>query len=81
MLRRYAVRIAALLIAAAQTTAQAADNVRADIDWPAFMAALRATGYDGPVCIEVEDDTYGQTLEGRQRALCDGRKFLAPLLG
>lgn len=51
------------------------------IDWPAFMAALRATGYDGPVCIEVEDDTYGQTLEGRQRALCDGRKFLAPLLG
>lgn len=51
------------------------------IDWPAFMAALRATGYDGPVCIEVEDDTYGQTLEGRQRALGDGRKFLAPLLG
>lgn len=51
------------------------------IDWPAFVATLRATGFDGPVCIEVEDDTYGQTLEGRLRALSDGRKFLAPLLG
>lgn len=26
-------------------------------------------GYDGPVCIEVEGDTFGRTVEGRQRAL------------
>ena len=33
------------------------------------MAALYEIGYDGPVCIEVEDGTFGKTLEGRKRAL------------
>lgn len=48
------------------------------IDWPRFMAALTAAGYDGPVCIEVEDDTFGKTLEGRQNALKVARNFLRP---
>ena len=47
-----------------------------DIDWARFMAALMEVGYDGPVCIEVEDDTFGKSLEGRQRALKVARNVL-----
>ena len=49
-----------------------------EIDWARFMAVLMETGYDGPVCIEVEDDTFGKTLEGRKRALRVARNVLAP---
>jgi sugar phosphate isomerase/epimerase len=47
-----------------------------EIDWARFMAGLTAAGYDGPVCIEVEDDTFGKTLAGRQRALRVARNLL-----
>lgn len=50
------------------------------MDWPAWVGELRAVGYDGPVCLEVEDDSFGRSLEGRQRALRVGREFLAPLV-
>ena len=49
-----------------------------ELDWGRFIGALRATGYDGPVCIEVEDDTFGKTLEGRKAALRTARNLLAP---
>jgi len=49
-----------------------------EMDWGQFLGALRATTYRGPVCIEVEDDTFGQTLEGRKRALQTARNILAP---
>jgi len=49
-----------------------------EIDWAALMGTLMETGYDGPVCIEIEDDTFGRTLEGRQRALCVARNALEP---
>lgn len=49
-----------------------------EIDWARFMAALTAIGYDGPVCIEVEDDTFGKSLEGRKRALIVARNVLRP---
>ena len=52
-----------------------------DIDWGKFMSALRETTYRGPVCIEVEDDTFGKTLEGRQEALLVSRNVLAPYFG
>ena len=48
-----------------------------EIDWPRFLAVLMETGYDGPVCIEVEDDTFGKSLEGRKRALRTARNVLA----
>ncbi len=51
-----------------------------EIDWAQFMGALMAVGYDGPLCIEVEDDTFGKTLEGRQRALKVARNVLQPFL-
>jgi sugar phosphate isomerase/epimerase len=49
-----------------------------DIDWAKFMGALYAAGYEGPVCIEVEDDTFGKELAGRQKALNVARKVLSP---
>jgi sugar phosphate isomerase/epimerase len=48
------------------------------IDWAKFMAALREIGYGGSVCIEVEDDTFGSTLEGRKSAIKVARNVLAP---
>jgi sugar phosphate isomerase/epimerase len=48
------------------------------IDWARFMAKLYEVGYDGPVCIEVEDDTFGRDLAGRQRAIQVAGKFLQP---
>ena len=52
-----------------------------EIHWSSFMATLMETGYDGPVCIEVEDDTFGKSLEGRQRALRVARDVLSPFIG
>lgn len=49
-----------------------------EMDWGKFMSALMETTYRGPVCIEVEDDTFGQTLEGRQRAICVAGEVLRP---
>jgi sugar phosphate isomerase/epimerase len=49
-----------------------------DINWSRFMATLYEVGYDGPVCIEVEDDTFGKALEGRKQALRVARNVLAP---
>lgn len=49
-----------------------------DLDWARFMAAVQESGYDGPVCIEVEDGTFGNSLAGRQRALKVARNVLEP---
>ena len=51
-----------------------------DIDWGRFVGELRRVGYDGPVCIEVEDDTFGKTLSGRMRALRVARDVLRPFV-
>jgi len=49
-----------------------------EIDWGRFIGTLMETPYRGPVCIEVEDDTFGKTLEGRQIALRVARNVLQP---
>lgn len=53
---------------------------RGMIDWPLFFRTLAATGYDGPVCIEVEDRAYEGSLAARQRALRESGAFLRPML-
>jgi sugar phosphate isomerase/epimerase len=47
-----------------------------DVDWGQFFSALTDTGYNGPVCIEVEDRAYEKTLEDRKRALRQSKRFL-----
>ena len=49
-----------------------------DIDWAKFMGLLYEIHYSGPLCIEVEDDTFGKSLAGRQIALKVARNVLAP---
>jgi sugar phosphate isomerase/epimerase len=49
-----------------------------DIDWAQFMARLYEINYDGALCIEVEDDTFGKELAGRQRALMVAKNVLSP---
>lgn len=47
-----------------------------DVNWCKFFAALTDTGYDGPVCIEVEDRAYEKDLAARKRALRQSKRFL-----
>ncbi len=49
-----------------------------EMDWGRFIGAVMETSYRGPVCIEVEDDTFGRDLAGRKRALLVARNVLAP---
>jgi sugar phosphate isomerase/epimerase len=47
-----------------------------DVDWGRFFSALTDVGYDGPVCIEVEDRAYEATLESRMDALRQSARYL-----
>jgi sugar phosphate isomerase/epimerase len=48
-----------------------------DVDWGKFISALTDIGYQGPVCIEVEDRAFEGDLESRKRALRQSRDFLS----
>ena len=52
-----------------------------EIDCGRFFAEVRRAGYDGPVCIEVEDETFGKSLAGRIAAIRTARNVLAPFFG
>ncbi|MCA9265768.1 MAG: sugar phosphate isomerase/epimerase [Planctomycetales bacterium] len=47
-----------------------------EVDWGQFFSALTDTGYDGPVCVEVEDRAYEGTLEARRAALRQSHTYL-----
>ena len=51
-----------------------------DIDWPVFIAALARVGYQGPVCVEVEDRRFEGSLASRKEALQRSAALLRPLL-
>ena len=53
---------------------------RGDIDWAEFCDALKASGYDGPVCVEVEDREFEDSLESRKESLRLSHQHLAPLV-
>ncbi len=53
---------------------------RGDIDWGAFLKALGNSGYDGPVCVEVEDREFEENLEKRKQALIISFQYLRPLI-
>lgn len=52
-----------------------------EIDWGRYMGELMETNYDGPICIEVEDGTFGDSLEGRKKAIRVSRNVLQPYFG
>lgn len=51
-----------------------------DVHWGKFFSALSDTGYRGPVCIEVEDRAYEDSLESRKRALRQSGRYLEPFM-
>ncbi len=51
-----------------------------EINWAQFIGGLMEVDYDGPICIEVEDDSFGKTLAGRERALRVSRNVLKPFI-
>ncbi len=52
-----------------------------DVDWGRFFSVLSDTGYEGSVCVEVEDRAYEAILETRQRALRQSHLFLRQFIG
>ncbi len=47
-----------------------------DVNWGRFLGVLRDAGYDGPVCIEVEDRAYEGSLAKRKTSLRQSRDYL-----
>ena len=47
-----------------------------DVDWGRFFGHLTDTGYDGPVCVEVEDRAYEGSTELRLRSLRQSHDYL-----
>lgn len=51
-----------------------------DVPWGPLFSALTDTGYNGPVCIEVEDRAFEGALEDRKRSLRQSKRFLEQFL-
>ena len=47
-----------------------------DIRWGAFISELRDVGYQGPLCVEVEDRAFENSLDDRKYALMLCKKYL-----
>lgn len=47
-----------------------------DVDWGKFYSVLTDAGYDGPICIEVEDRAYEGSLEKRKASLRQSGRYL-----
>ena len=47
-----------------------------EVDWGRFFSVLGGAGYRGPVCVEVEDRAYEESLASRQAALRQSATFL-----
>jgi sugar phosphate isomerase/epimerase len=47
-----------------------------DVNWGTVFSALTDAGYNGSVCIEVEDRAYEENLADRKRALRQSLRFL-----
>lgn len=52
-----------------------------DVPWNRFFSVLTDIGYQGPVCVEVEDRAFETDLDARRRALRQSVNFLRPYFG
>ncbi|MBL8214096.1 MAG: sugar phosphate isomerase/epimerase [Bryobacterales bacterium] len=52
-----------------------------DVDWGKFFSVLTETGYNGPVCIEVEDRAYEGSLDLRKASLRQSGRYLSQWFG
>lgn len=51
-----------------------------EVDWGAFFSVLGDTGYQGPVCVEVEDRAFEGSLERRKASLTQALAYLRPFV-
>ncbi len=51
-----------------------------EVDWGRFISVLGDTGYDGPVCVEVEDRAYEGSPADREAALRQSASFLGQFI-
>lgn len=51
-----------------------------DVNWGKFFSVLTETGFDGAVCVEVEDRAYEGSLENRKAALLQSHTYLRQYL-
>lgn len=51
-----------------------------DIDWGKWIGALTDVSYDGPVCVEVEDEAFEGSVERRVKSLQISYNVLRPLI-
>jgi sugar phosphate isomerase/epimerase len=51
-----------------------------DVNWGKWIGALADVHYNGPVCVEVEDEAFTETLEGRRRSLRISRNVLQSIV-
>jgi sugar phosphate isomerase/epimerase len=47
-----------------------------DVNWGRFFSVLTDTGYDGAICVEVEDRAYEGSLERRKASLIQSARYL-----
>ena len=52
-----------------------------DVPWNRFFSVLTDIGYQGPVCVEVEDRAFEADLDARRRALRQSANFLRQYFG
>jgi sugar phosphate isomerase/epimerase len=52
-----------------------------EIEWGRFFSVLTDAGYEGPVCVEVEDRAYEGSLERRKVALEQSLRYLRQFTG
>lgn len=51
-----------------------------DVDWGKFFSTLTDSGYEGPVCVEVEDRAYENTADDRLLSLVQSHRYLRNFL-
>jgi sugar phosphate isomerase/epimerase len=48
-----------------------------DVDWGGFAGALNDIGYDGPVCVELEDRAFEKDAETIEKGLILSKRYLS----
>ena len=51
-----------------------------DIDWGKFVSALTDVGYNGNICVEVEDKAFEDTLEHRYQSLIQSQRYMSQFI-
>ena len=52
-----------------------------DVNWGQYYSVLSDAGYNGPVCVEVEDRTYEGSIDRRKASLLQSQRYLRQFMG